>query len=99
MDHSERIIADALLSGDHETGLAKSALLYAVQRQIMCRYCGKLLDVRDSVLLDGSEHGGGMHLLHSEEYDTFMSRVGGQAQLESAFGHGVEIYDGRTLFA
>ena len=40
---------------------------YAIKRAIFCPYCQRVLDIRDAVLLDGSDHGGRMDILHAAE--------------------------------
>lgn len=93
-------IADALLHPENqELSLARIALRYAVQRQIFCPYCDKVLDVRDAVLLDGSDHGGSMAIMHATEYDKVLAGVGTLEALEEKFGHKLDVQDGRVLFA
>ncbi len=93
-------IADALLYPEHQDRvLARTTLRYAVQRAIFCPYCGKILDIRDAVLLDGSDHGGKMHILHAAEYDRVIEAEGNLAALEEKFGHKIDVLDGRELFS
>ncbi len=40
-----------------ETVVNKQILLFAVQTAIFCRRCGKVMDVRNAVHVDVSEHG------------------------------------------
>jgi hypothetical protein len=93
-------IADALLHPEHQDeALARITLRYAVARQIFCVYCGKVLDVRSAVLLDGSDHGGRMDLMHAAEYDLLLSKVGSVEALVDKLGYQVEVLDGRVLFS
>ena len=93
-------IADALLYPEHQNeALARITLRYAVQRQIFCVYCTHLLDVRSPVLLDGSDNGGRMDLLHAAEYDLLISKVGSVEALVAKLGYQVEVLDGRALFS
>jgi hypothetical protein len=93
-------IADGLLHPEHQDeALARITLRYAVQRQIFCVYCQHLLDVRSAVLLDGSDHGGRMDLMHAAEYDLLLSKVGSVEALQAKLGYEVEVLDGRELFS
>jgi hypothetical protein len=92
-------IADAMLNPDHQgVALARITLKYAVQRAIFCAYCGKVLDVRSAVLLDGSDDGGRMDLMHADEWDRVLDKSGSVEALEAKLGYQVEVLDGRELF-
>jgi hypothetical protein len=92
-------ITEALIAGeDMETGAARTLLRYAVQRQIFSPYSGEILDVRRAVLLDGTDHGGGMMIMTAAEYDIVLEKSGGHEKLEAKFGHPLIAYDGRKLF-
>jgi len=93
-------IADALLNPEHQdVALARTTLRYAVQRAIFCPYCEKLLDVREAVLLDGTDHGGRMDILHGWEYDAVIAKSGTVEALQAKLGYEVEVLDGRVLFS
>lgn len=92
-------MAEGLAHPEKQDEIVKrEALRYAVQSQIFCKYCGKVLDVRSSVLLDGSDHGGRMNLLHAEEYDLAVERAGGLDKLQEGLRYKVDVCDGRELF-
>jgi hypothetical protein len=93
-------IIDAIANPEHqEKALARITLRSAVSRVIFCAYCQKLLDVRDAVLLDGSDHGGRMDVMHGAEHDRLLSKVGSVEALQAKLGHEVDVLDGRELFA
>lgn len=52
MSSFEKIIGDALFSGDHDLGIARAAVKYAVQRAIFCPECNCTLDQKDAVYLE-----------------------------------------------
>jgi len=80
--------------------LARELLKYAVQRQIFSPYGGDLLDMRRAVLIDGTDHGGRMNIMTAADYDKVLASLTAQGlSLEGAFGHEVDVYDGRKLFA
>jgi hypothetical protein len=73
--------------------LGKTLLTAAVQRAIFSPYGGEVLDVRRAVLLDGTDHGRGIHVMTAAEFD----------QIEAAFFErypraDFDVYDGRKLF-
>jgi hypothetical protein len=93
-------IADGLLHPEYQDeALARVTLRYAVQRAIFCPYCQHLLDVRDAVLLDGTDHGGRMDILHAAEYDRVIGANGSVEALQDKLGYEVQVLDGRVLFA
>lgn len=93
-------IADALLNPENQgRSLARIALRYAVQRQIFCPYCDKVLDIRDAVLLDGSDYGTKSDVMHGAEYDKVLAATGDIEGLKAKLGYQVDVLDGRVLFA
>jgi hypothetical protein len=77
--------------------LARELLRYAVQRQIFSPYGGEVLDVSRAVLIDGTDHGGRMSIMSAAEYDKVLaSLTASGTTLEGAFGHEVDVHDGRV---
>lgn len=54
MDPCERIIAEALTSGDHTTGLRRVTCNVAAVQQITCA-CGNILDQRTVIVVEDSD--------------------------------------------
>lgn len=52
MTSYESIIGEALFSGDHETGLARTTVKLAVQHHICCRHCGDVLDQSSTTVVE-----------------------------------------------
>lgn len=96
MDEITKAVSEG---NDIAIGVARETLRHAVQVQITSPYGGGVLDVRRAVLLDGSDHGGKMHIMTADEYDIVVGRMGGLDVLESRLGYKVDVYDGRQLFA
>ncbi len=85
MGPDEQDIADALLHpGRRDTALARITLRYAVARTILCPYTCQVLDVSNAVLLDGTGHGGTMHIMTADTYDTLIRNAGDISALEEA---------------
>lgn len=82
--------------GDPDIAVKRETLTYAVQRLIFCPYTGALLDVRSTVMLDGSEHGQGMHVMTAEAWDSIKDSVFGEGKLNA---DDYEVLDGRELFS
>lgn len=75
--------------------ISREFLLASVQRQIFCRYCNTVLDVRSAVLADGTD----------EEPSLGMALMCGKCwiiakpALDNAYGEGrFTIYDGSKLY-
>lgn len=93
-------IAEALMHPENQDrSLARITLRYAVQRAIFCVYCGHLLDIREAVLLDGSDYGTKSDVMHGAEYDKVISATGDVEGLKAKLGYQVDVQDGRVLFA
>lgn len=99
MTENEADLAEALAHPELRGRIAaRITLRTAVQRQITCPYTGNLLDVRDAVLLDGSDHGGSMHIMSASAYEAVIKANGTLGNLERKLGYRVDIHDGRILF-
>jgi len=75
-----------------ENFLGRELLKAAVMRQIFCPYTGHVLDVRDAVLVDGSDHGKGTHIMTSRCFE-----LAGEALFEKFGRENFVVYDGRVL--
>ena len=75
-----------------ERFLGRELLKAAVMRQIFCPYSGRVLDVRDAVLIDGTDHGHGYGVMTSECFD-----LAGAALFEKFGRDNFVVYDGRVL--
>ena len=72
--------------------IGHTLLLAAVQQEIFCPYTGVILDIRTAVLIDGTDHGHGMHVLDGKAYD--LIEEGFFSQYDRA---DFDIYDGRKI--
>lgn len=71
-----------------------------MQTAIFSPYGGGLLDMRLAVLIDGSDHGGTINVMTCAEYDKVLASLAASGTtLEGAFGHEVDVYDGRVLWS
>jgi hypothetical protein len=75
-----------------EKFLGRELLKAAVMRQIFCPYSGKVLDIRDAVLIDGTDHGHSMYVMTSVCFD-----LAGEALFEKFGRDNFVVYDGRVL--
>jgi hypothetical protein len=73
--------------------LGRTLLKAAVQRYIFSPYGGEVLDMRRAVLIDGTDHGGTMHIMTGDEFDAI---EGPFFELFSRDDY--DVYDGRVLF-
>jgi len=82
------------MSNTMERMADREILRYAVQREIFCPATGRILDVRDAVLLMGD--GIKARVICAEVWDEI-----GHVALEGCEAAGLvaEVYDGRVLFA
>lgn len=46
MDPSEEIVTDAIVGGDHETGMRRLTCNQVASRKVFCDFCGTVLDQR-----------------------------------------------------
>jgi hypothetical protein len=89
---------------DLQRYLQRELLQHVVHTTIYSPHGGGVLDVRRAVLLDGTGftraadgQRGRMIIMTASEYDTLAEHLGGIDGLKVAFGHGFEVYDGRTM--
>jgi hypothetical protein len=73
--------------------LGRELVKAAVQRQIFSPYGGEVLDMRRAVLLDGTDHGGTMHIMTGDEFDAIEGPF-----FERFSRDDYDVYDGRVLF-
>lgn len=93
-------ITKAVMNGDSmEVGAQRELLRASIVRQIFCPYCGHVLDVSNSILIDATDYGGKMHILHDWEYDALLEAHKTPEGLAAALTYSkIDVLDGRVLF-
>jgi hypothetical protein len=64
-----------------------------VQKAIVSPYSGTVLDMRNAVVIDGSDHGHGMHVMTGEEFDVVEDQFFDRYPRDE-----FDVYDGRDIF-
>jgi hypothetical protein len=72
--------------------IGAAVILFMVQREIFSPHTGHVLDIRDAVVIDGSDKGHGMHVMTGAEYDAIEA-----AFFEHFPRDDFEVFDGRII--